>query len=131
MPIIVTASTLFISLRHFTKSYRAVNFSLSQKGSARALHPIRQGDVMGAAVVAVVFVLGLLGVPTLFGHASHAKAGQQVAAVQTPPGAASDTAAVRSVALDSAASSAVSSAANLATNPAANPAETLTDASRP
>jgi hypothetical protein len=39
---------------------------------------------MGAAVVAVVFVLGLLGVPTLFGHASHAKA-EQVASVHTPP----------------------------------------------
>lgn len=43
---------------------------------------------MGAAVIAVVFIAGLIGVPTLFGHGeSHAKPPaneQQVAAVQTP-----------------------------------------------
>ena len=43
---------------------------------------------MGAAVIAVVFIAGLIGVPTLFGHGeSHAQPqanAQQVASVQTP-----------------------------------------------
>lgn len=40
---------------------------------------------MGAAVIAVVFVAGLLGVPSIFGHGdAHAKPQQQTAAAQTP-----------------------------------------------
>ncbi|CAG9243861.1 hypothetical protein PUN4_100009 [Paraburkholderia unamae] len=39
---------------------------------------------MGLAIVAVVFVAGLIGIPTLFTHeAAHAPA-QQVASAQTP-----------------------------------------------
>lgn len=43
---------------------------------------------MGAAVIAVVFVAGLLGVPSLFGHGAKPpgpqQQSQQVASVQTP-----------------------------------------------
>ncbi|MDR3096404.1 MAG: hypothetical protein LBV73_04935 [Paraburkholderia sp.] len=43
---------------------------------------------MGAAVIAVVFIAGLIGVPTLFGHgesqAQPSASAQQVASVQTP-----------------------------------------------
>jgi hypothetical protein len=51
---------------------------------------------MGVAVIAVVFIAGLFGVPTLFNHSdSHAQE-QQVASVQTPApveGASTDDAA--------------------------------------
>lgn len=66
---------------------------------------------MGAAVIAVVFIAGLIGVPTLFGHgASHAQppaSTQQAASAQTTPQAGDtatranvDTAAVDTATVD-------------------------------
>ncbi|MBB3004904.1 MAG: hypothetical protein V4793_41420 [Paraburkholderia tropica] len=124
MSIIAVSSTLFICCRHFSKTYPVVNFSLPQNGSAGALPQYRQGDGMGAAVVAVVFVLGLLGVPTLFGHASHAKA-EQVASVHTPPAVSEKSGGDANAKADAAASDTVA-------NPVADTTtDAATDASRP
>jgi hypothetical protein len=79
---------------------------------------------MGAAVVAVVFVLGLLGVPTLFGHASHAKA-EQVASVHTPPAVSEKSGADANAKADAPASDAVALPAADTTT------DTTADANRP
>jgi|GEM_PF-3473127 len=74
---------------------------------------------MGAAVIAVVFIAGLIGVPTLFGHGdSHAKppaSEQQVASAQTPA-QADDAAARTNVETASAATAATAAIADADAN---------------
>jgi Na+/H+ antiporter NhaD/arsenite permease-like protein len=94
--------TLFVCQRRFTIKPRSLNFRLSQNRDATAASRFfLLESVMGAVVIAVVFVAGLFGAPTMFGH-GHAHAAPQaqqqevVASAQVQaPGAGADAAGER------------------------------------
>ena len=80
--IITMAATLFVCPRRFTLTQHPLDFWLARNADATAASRFfLLESVMGAVVIAVVFVAGLFGAPTMFGHGkAHAapQAQQQV-----------------------------------------------------
>lgn len=83
--IVAIGEMQYVRRQRFFLQVEPLDFCLSQNwGEAKAPRMFLRSVVMGAVVIAVVFVAGLIGVPTFFKHGDAHAQEQQVASVQTP-----------------------------------------------